>query len=241
MPAGIEFECPHCGRLTRVPMTLAGKQGRCSGCRRVIEVPSGVPPSGRTPDPEDGLLEVLDARRASERVARRTSERREQARRPSEAAGEVEADDARRRASARREQARRPSEAAGQVQAEDVLGPASERREQVRRPSEVAGRVVADGDVGDDDEGSTARIDLRAAPQGPVPFRVWSRQVPVKVWIGLPAAVIVPALGIVLCVLGLRQARAGGMGVRLAWAGISIGSVIMAYNLALAAWIVLRR
>jgi hypothetical protein len=37
--AGIEFECPHCARVTRVPADLAGKQGRCAGCRKILEVP----------------------------------------------------------------------------------------------------------------------------------------------------------------------------------------------------------
>lgn len=186
MPAGIEFACPHCLRVTRVPVTLAGKQGRCSGCRKVIQVPSGVPASGRTPDPEEGLLEVLDARRASERVPQ---------------------------------------------------GRASERHEK-RRPSEKVPQVEPPAE---EDEGSTARIDLRVSPPGPEPFRIWSRRVPPRVWVGLVAAVIVPALGIILCVLGLRQARQRGAGVRLAWTGIGIGGAIMAYNLALFAWIVLRR
>lgn len=43
MPAGIEFECPHCDRVTKVPVDLAGKQGRCPGCRKVFEVPAADP------------------------------------------------------------------------------------------------------------------------------------------------------------------------------------------------------
>lgn len=40
MSAGIEFECPHCRRVTRVPADLAGKQGRCAQCRKILEVPN---------------------------------------------------------------------------------------------------------------------------------------------------------------------------------------------------------
>lgn len=35
----IEFACPYCEKVTRVPATYAGKQGKCPGCQRVIEVP----------------------------------------------------------------------------------------------------------------------------------------------------------------------------------------------------------
>ncbi len=49
MPPAIEFACPHCGHVARVAPTLAGKQGRCASCRRVLEVPTGLEtrPSGR--------------------------------------------------------------------------------------------------------------------------------------------------------------------------------------------------
>lgn len=40
MSAGIEFECPHCRRVTRVAAELAGKQGRCAQCRKILEVPN---------------------------------------------------------------------------------------------------------------------------------------------------------------------------------------------------------
>ncbi len=36
----IKFACPHCDRVVRVPAELAGKQGRCPGCRKGLEVPS---------------------------------------------------------------------------------------------------------------------------------------------------------------------------------------------------------
>ncbi|RMG08682.1 MAG: hypothetical protein D6731_21325 [Planctomycetota bacterium] len=35
----IKFLCPHCERVCRVPAALAGKQGRCPGCRKGLEVP----------------------------------------------------------------------------------------------------------------------------------------------------------------------------------------------------------
>ncbi len=37
--AGIKFACPHCDRVCKVPPELAGKQGRCPGCRKGVEVP----------------------------------------------------------------------------------------------------------------------------------------------------------------------------------------------------------
>jgi uncharacterized RDD family membrane protein YckC len=40
MSGAIEFACPYCERVTRVPSTFAGKQGKCPGCQRVIEVPN---------------------------------------------------------------------------------------------------------------------------------------------------------------------------------------------------------
>jgi uncharacterized RDD family membrane protein YckC len=41
----IAFACPLCARVTRVPASFAGKQGKCPGCRATIEVPdpSAVP------------------------------------------------------------------------------------------------------------------------------------------------------------------------------------------------------
>lgn len=211
MPPGIQFACPYCGRVTKVPVTLAGKQGRCAGCRKVLEVPTGVPPSGRTPDPEEGLLDVLEARRASERV-----------RRPSERVPELEP----RRPSQRVQEAQpgRPSQRTAARRSDQ--GPV--------RGRSGAGPVEAD-DVPADDEGSTTRVPPPQTPPGATeprePFAVWARRVPLKVWIGLPLAVLTPALGIGLCVLGLRQARENKAGVRMAWWGIGIGSTIMALNL----------
>lgn len=57
--ATIEFACPYCERVTRVPSTFAGKQGKCPGCQKVIEVPDPgqaqtqafPPPSGQLAPP----------------------------------------------------------------------------------------------------------------------------------------------------------------------------------------------
>ncbi len=57
--ATIEFACPYCERITRVPSTFAGKQGKCPGCQKVIEVPDPAqaqtqafaPPSGQVASP----------------------------------------------------------------------------------------------------------------------------------------------------------------------------------------------
>ncbi len=221
VPAGIEFECPHCQRVTKVPVTLAGKQGRCAGCRKVLEVPAGVPASGRTPDPEDGLLEVLDARRASERV-----------RRPSDRVAGLEAA----RPSERVPSAPRRSDQ-GPVPGKSGQGRVSGRSGQGRVPGKSGqGRVAPDLDdvpAADDDEGSTTSVPAPAPPApGSQPFLVWARKVPLRIWLGLPAAVVFPALGIALCVLGLRKARERGEGERMAKWGIGIGSAIMLLNLA---------
>lgn len=37
--APITFECPRCARVTQVPASFAGRQGKCPGCRETIEVP----------------------------------------------------------------------------------------------------------------------------------------------------------------------------------------------------------
>lgn len=198
VPAGIEFACPHCQRVTKVPVTLAGKQGRCAGCRKVIEVPSGVPASGRTPDPEDGLLDVLDARRASERV-----------RRPSDRVAGLEP--------------ARPSDRVPSAPRRSGQGAVPRRSDLARVEDEAVG-----------DEGSTTSVPAPVPPApGAEPFRVWAARIPLKIWIGLPTAVVLPALGVGLCVLGLRQAKERGHGVRMAWWGIGIGSTIMALNLLL--------
>lgn len=51
MTAGsIEFACPYCDRVTRVPATYGGRQGKCPGCQKVIEVPAVDGPAGKPAD-----------------------------------------------------------------------------------------------------------------------------------------------------------------------------------------------
>lgn len=46
----IEFACPYCDRITRVPAAYGGKQGKCPGCQKVIEVPNPADtPAGAAP------------------------------------------------------------------------------------------------------------------------------------------------------------------------------------------------
>lgn len=42
----IEFACPYCEKVTRVPAVYGGRQGKCPGCQKVIEVP--LPPDAAT-------------------------------------------------------------------------------------------------------------------------------------------------------------------------------------------------
>lgn len=46
----IAFACPLCGRVTRVPASFGGKQGKCPGCRATIEVPD--PSAAPAPEAE---------------------------------------------------------------------------------------------------------------------------------------------------------------------------------------------
>ena len=39
----ITFRCDACDRALDVPRALAGKRGRCSGCKHVVQVPGGAP------------------------------------------------------------------------------------------------------------------------------------------------------------------------------------------------------
>jgi hypothetical protein len=184
VPPGIEFACPHCLRVSKVPASFAGKQGRCAGCKKVIEVPATGPVTGgRTPDPEEGLLEVLDAKRASERT---------------------------KRASTRSPFADVP---------DDVPAPPPEE--------------------------STAKIapppPPKEATEKGTTYVLWAAQVPPLVWIGFALSFPFPALGIALSVLSLKRARIAGAGLRLAWAGIVVGSLIMGLNLAYLFWKVTTR
>lgn len=205
VPAGIEFECPHCQRVTKVPVTLAGKQGRCAGCRRVLEVPVGTATTG-TPDPDEGLLEVLDAKRASERLPAKKPSERVVPKKPSMRVENLDA-------------AKRPSNRVGAANSPPPL------------LDDSAAAAKADDDGG----GTTSLHIITPSKPGPLPFSLWVRRVPFKVWLGVLLSLPLPALGVALCVLGLRPARTRNAGERVAWTGIVIGSSIMLMNLVVVA------
>lgn len=56
----ITFECPQCARITRVPASFAGKQGKCPGCRATIEVPDPAT-APAPPSPDAPALAAEDA------------------------------------------------------------------------------------------------------------------------------------------------------------------------------------
>lgn len=45
----IEFACPYCEKISRVPATFAGKRGKCPNCKKVIEVPDPNAPDEPEP------------------------------------------------------------------------------------------------------------------------------------------------------------------------------------------------
>ena len=93
MTERIEFVCPHCLRPCKVPPELAGKQGRCPGCGKYLEVPR-VSPSIRArrssldDDPPDTQRRrqraPTRAHRAATRAHRIPTEPRRAARVPTE-------------------------------------------------------------------------------------------------------------------------------------------------------------
>jgi hypothetical protein len=207
-------------------MTLAGKQGRCAGCRRVLEVPAtGPSSSGRTPDPDEGLLEVLDARRASERLPTK---------KPSERV-------AQKKLSTRLEnidvEVKRPSDRVGAAKRSDRVDAAKGPK----TPEPAPLPLLEGADAAGDDEGATTSLHVVPSPPGPLPFGTWARRVPLKVWFGVFLSLPLPALGVALCVLGLRQATERKAGERMAWTGIVIGGSIMLMNLVVVAMRALSR
>lgn len=70
----IKFLCPHCDRVCRVPAELAGKQGRCPGCQKGLEVPT----ESTLQSKRKSSLGEVDAGRSSARSSRAsgTSKRR---------------------------------------------------------------------------------------------------------------------------------------------------------------------
>lgn len=64
----LDFQCPHCDRISTVPRSFAGKQGKCPGCLEVLEVPDPDAPEDAetevalsTPDESDDRLGAGDA------------------------------------------------------------------------------------------------------------------------------------------------------------------------------------
>lgn len=70
----ISFECPHCGRPTRVSDDLAGRRIRCPGCKEAVSVPS------------EEIIDVEDVQVATPAPQRRTRRpfEEESERRPSQ-------------------------------------------------------------------------------------------------------------------------------------------------------------
>lgn len=58
----IKFSCPHCNRVINVKDEMAGKRGKCTGCKHAITVPSAPPktkPTGRSGDDLEALAACL--------------------------------------------------------------------------------------------------------------------------------------------------------------------------------------
>lgn len=268
MPPVIEFACPHCSRVTRVPPNLAGKQGRCSGCRKVIEVPAGLVPreSGRqtaaTGDlqPWSGAENpaAVPRRRPSDQqpVPERASRRAPPPLNDEESSSAPQADavlpcpacgeDIPRLASECPECGSTVDAPLGEALGESTgkLPPPSPEvlaamRERSASSPASAGATAAGAAISL--AGVTGALLLAGVPPlGAVIVGVAAstgvalgkRGVPWKVAAGVPLSLLMPVLGIALCLLGLRDARARRRGERLAQAGIAIGAVIFAANLA---------
>ena len=72
---------------------------------------------------------------------------------------------------------------------------------------------------------STARIEP-PKPPAPMPWRIK---------VGFPLCFLFPALGVALCVFGLKDARRVGRGETLGKVGVGVGILIIAVNLV---WII---
>jgi uncharacterized RDD family membrane protein YckC len=63
----IEFQCPYCERISKVPSSFAGKQGKCPGCLELLEVPDpetltnapAVAPPAADPETAETILQPL--------------------------------------------------------------------------------------------------------------------------------------------------------------------------------------
>ncbi len=226
MPA-IEFACPHCDFPTRVPADLAGKQGRCSSCKRVIEVPD-VPPvssraSGRSP-----LAVTPDPGRVSGRTGaapeRRPSTRASAAHpgRSSDVGGPAQG---------------RPSEAGGVDEARRSGGGRVDRARRARPPS--GAREADPAPPGDpehaEDEASTGKVDV-AALVAQVDARGGGGGgggggVPRIAWVAVVLTALFPAIGVGVSLFAIKEATRRGRGVGLAWGTLLVGVTIFVSQL----------
>ena len=58
MSDAITFVCPLCDKVSRVPIAFAGQQGRCPGCKGVIEVPGEPSPRKAVEVPAPSALDA---------------------------------------------------------------------------------------------------------------------------------------------------------------------------------------
>lgn len=241
MPPAIEFACPHCGHVARVAPGLAGKQGRCSSCRKVLEVPTGLEPrpSGRATAAAGPLLPYSGAENPA--AVPRTSKKMPAVSPQADARGP-------------RESKRVPTRSSGAGKVEPKL-------EELPLPGEL--------DEPPDD--STAKIEPPKPPPPPVPpwglaagaaagvllvasvaafatgkrfdflvlglalapalfVKIAWRGPPVKLIVGVALAVLAPPIGVGLCLFARREAKetnSEGI-VKLA---MVLGGSVMALNL----------
>ncbi len=59
--AAIEIDCPECGAHIKAPARLAGKTGRCPGCKASVQIPDEVEEEDLEPDESDVEAEPEDA------------------------------------------------------------------------------------------------------------------------------------------------------------------------------------
>lgn len=246
MPPAIEFACPHCGHVARVAPGLAGKQGRCSSCRKVLEVPTGLEtrPSGRATAAAGPLLPYSGAENPA--AVPRTSKKMPAASPQAEPQGPP------------RESKRVPTRSSG---AGKVDPPALPKVEELPLPGEL--------DEPPDD--STAKIAPPAPPPPPVPpwgkaagaaagvlvvaglaavgglprfdamvlglslapaifVKIAWRDPPWKLVVGVGLSVLLPPIGVAVSLFGRSEAKEKGCEgiVKLAMA---LGGSVMALNL----------
>lgn len=248
MPPAIEFACPHCGHVARVAPGLAGKQGRCSSCRKVLEVPSGLEPrpSGRATAAAGPLLPYSGAEnpaavpRASKKMPAVSQEPRESKRVPVRSSG------------------------AGKVKAPSGAGA-------VEPPAPPLEELPLPGELDEPPDDSTAKIEPPKPPPPPTPpwakaagaaagvlvvavvlalvsgrrfdcivlglslapaafVAIGWRGPPWPLVVGVGLSVLAPPIGVALCLFSRRQAKEAGCEgiVKLA---MGLGGAVLALNL----------